>query len=309
VIPDIEALRTKLVGHRFPGGTVTVAPHEAWLGHDAMCSPNRGSATLDPLWILVAGLRGMGLDVAGVIDLAGATTEDGVLFGELGLRQDVPLQAGVEYAVSGAIVEVTRRTGRRAGAFDMVAFELQLHAGETPVASVTSAFLFPRPTAAPAPPSPAPDQLLVVGESSSVTPARRPSAHGHQGVGAVPEQVVVVEAWAMKVFALLLDDPNPIHWDVEAARALGLGERPVNQGGLNVGYVIGALTEWSGSSAAVRDVRVRFHGTVRAGDRVTAGGEIDEEHDGLAHLRVWLRDEEGTDLVAGTATVAVGGHG
>lgn len=51
---------------------------------------------------------------------------------------------------------------------------------------------------------------------------------------------------------------------------------------------------------------MRFHGTVRAGDRVTAGGEVDEVRDGIAHLRVWLRDEEGADLVTGTATVTVG---
>ena len=110
----------------------------------------------------------------------------------------------------------------------------------------------------------------------------------------IPDRTLVVEAGPMKVFSLLTADPNPIHWDAE---------RPVNQGGLNVGYVIGAVSDWAGSSAAIREVRVRFHGTVLAGDTVTAGGEVDEVRGGLAHLRVWLRDEHGTDLLTGTATV------
>jgi hypothetical protein len=144
VIPVLEALRERLVGHRFPGGTVTVEPYEAWLGHDAMRSPSAGTDTLDPLWILVVGLRGMGTDIAGVIELAGATPEDGVLFGELGLRQEVPLRPGVEYGVRGGIVDVTRREGRRAGVFDTLTFELELDEAGSTVAAVSSSFLFPR---------------------------------------------------------------------------------------------------------------------------------------------------------------------
>ena len=113
----------------------------------------------------------------------------------------------------------------------------------------------------------------------------------------IPDRTLVVEAGPMKVFSLLTADPNPIHWDAE---------RPVNQGGLNVGYVIGAVSDWAGSSAAIREVRVRFHGTVLAGSneaRPQWMGEVDEVRGGLAHLRVWLRDEHGTDLLTGTATV------
>lgn len=144
MIPPLADLRDRLVGHRFPGGTVTVEPYEAWLGHNAMRSPSAGSDLLDPLWILVVGLRGMGTDIAGVIELAAAGPEDGVLFGELGLRQDTPLRPGVEYRVQGGIVDVSRREGRRAGVFDTLAFELELSQAGIPVAAVSSSFLFPR---------------------------------------------------------------------------------------------------------------------------------------------------------------------
>jgi acyl dehydratase len=122
----------------------------------------------------------------------------------------------------------------------------------------------------------------------------------------IPCRTVVVETGPMQVFSLLTRDPNPIHWDVEAVRARGMGDRPVNQGGLNLGYVIGALTAWAGSAAAVCELRVRFNGTVRAGDTVTAGGEVVEESGTTARLRVWLRDADGADLLSGTATVERG---
>jgi acyl dehydratase len=124
----------------------------------------------------------------------------------------------------------------------------------------------------------------------------------------IPERTVLVEPGPMQVFSLLTRDPNPIHWDVDAVGALGLGDRPVNQGGLNVGYVIGAVTAWAGPGAVLRDLRVRFHGTVRAGDTVTAGGEVVERRDRTERLEVWLRAADGSDLVTGTATVQIGGE-
>jgi acyl dehydratase len=80
----------------------------------------------------------------------------------------------------------------------------------------------------------------------------------------------------------------------------------VNQGGLNVGYVMQAVTNWAGSGASLREMRVRFHGTVRAGDTVRAGGEVidvrQESQGGLrVALRVWLRGSDGAELLSGTA--------
>ena len=41
-----------------------------------------------------------------------------------------------------------------------------------------------------------------------------------------------VSAEKMKTMALLLRDPNPIHWDVEAVRALGMGGPETGSGKL-----------------------------------------------------------------------------
>jgi acyl dehydratase len=123
----------------------------------------------------------------------------------------------------------------------------------------------------------------------------------------IPDREVDVRPESMRVFSMLTGDPNPIHWDVVAVRAQGLGDRPVNQGGLNAGYALAAVTAWAGSPAALREARFRFLGSVYGGDRVTAGGEISEVSADPAGvrvaLRVWLRTEAGTDVVTGSAVV------
>jgi len=124
-----------------------------------------------------------------------------------------------------------------------------------------------------------------------------------------PRVVESVSAAAMRDIARVLDDPNPIHLDGDAARALGLGDRPVNQGPLNFGYVLemlrGALP-----GAVVRELKVRLLANVLAGDRVVAAGRIEsvaEEADG--HLRltcaVWLDVDGGERAVEGTAALTL----
>src|SRR5690606_30435151 len=53
--------------------------------------------------------------------------------------------------------------------------------------------------------------------------------------------VPAVDAGRMKTTAALLRDPTPIHWDPAVLRELGMGERPINQGPLNMAYVMNML--------------------------------------------------------------------
>ena len=125
---------------------------------------------------------------------------------------------------------------------------------------------------------------------------------------ALPEHVIEsVDAEKMKTMALLLRDPNPIHWDVQSVRELGMGDRPVNQGPNNMAYLVGMLADYAGGFDLVRSLRVRFLSNVFAGDRLVAGGQITavDESNGEVSCDVWLhRDGNADDVVmAGTATV------
>ena len=122
--------------------------------------------------------------------------------------------------------------------------------------------------------------------------------------------VGIVDAEKMKTMAVLLQDPNPIHWDVRAVGRLGLGYKPINQGPNNMAYVINALVSWFGGIEKFRNLKIRFIANVYAGDRLTVVGSItgvDEfEDDVLATCDVQLlRGEiENSDIVlAGQASV------
>ena len=126
-----------------------------------------------------------------------------------------------------------------------------------------------------------------------------------------------VSAEKMKTMAALLNDPTPIHWDVTTLRALGMGDRPVNQGPLNMGYVMNAVTAWAGGPQSLRRLRVRFLGTVLAGQHLRVRGTVSglREEDGvrLADCDVVLEvvggdpggRAGGDTVVSGTATVVL----
>jgi len=114
----------------------------------------------------------------------------------------------------------------------------------------------------------------------------------------------------MKTVAALLNDSNPIHWDVESVEALGLGDRVVNQGPNNMAYIVTMLAGWAGGPGQVRGLRVRFLGNVLAGDRLTARGVVtgvrEEGGERLADLDVRLERAEDDRVLDGTAVVALG---
>ena len=46
-----------------------------------------------------------------------------------------------------------------------------------------------------------------------------------------------VDPQRMKTMAALLDDPNPIHYDVDVVRSLGYGDAPINQGPIHMAFL------------------------------------------------------------------------
>jgi acyl dehydratase len=127
------------------------------------------------------------------------------------------------------------------------------------------------------------------------------------GVGdAIPEWTMeLVDPARMKTMAAILRDPYPVHWDRDANAAFGLAGRVINQGPLNLGYIVNMLHAWAGPTC-VRRLTVSYGRPVLDGDRVTARGRVTglELRDGaqLATCDIWLyRDDEA--VVTGTAIV------
>jgi 3-hydroxybutyryl-CoA dehydratase len=117
-----------------------------------------------------------------------------------------------------------------------------------------------------------------------------------------PWIVESVSAEAMHDTAKVLDDPNPIHLSGAAAAAAGLGDRPVNQGPINFGYILNMLAA-SVPEASVRNLRVRLLRNVFGGDRVIAAGRVESVEGASAHCTVWLDVDGEGRAVEGTATL------
>lgn len=116
-----------------------------------------------------------------------------------------------------------------------------------------------------------------------------------------------VDPARMRTMAAILRDPYPVHWDRDGNAALGLPGRVINQGPLNLGYIVNMLLAWAGPTC-VRRLTVSFGRPVLDGDRVSAGGRVVsvEVLDGerRATCEVWL-DRDGEQVVTGTAVVAL----
>jgi acyl dehydratase len=125
----------------------------------------------------------------------------------------------------------------------------------------------------------------------------------------IPEwRIERVDPEKMKLFAAIARDPNTIHWDRAEVARRGLGDRLINQGPTNLGYVINMLLAWAGPTS-LRNLTIRFTSNVFDGDTVVAGGIVtavrEADRERLADCDVWLDRADGTRAVAGTAVVAL----
>ena len=124
---------------------------------------------------------------------------------------------------------------------------------------------------------------------------------------AIPPWVMVdVRAERMRTTSAIHRDPNPVHWDPEAARARGLEGKVINQGPLNAAYLVNMLLAWRGPTC-LRRLRVEFAGRVYDGDHVTAHGVVTAvDHDsGTASCEVWLEKADGSRPLTGTAVITI----
>ena len=120
-----------------------------------------------------------------------------------------------------------------------------------------------------------------------------------------PFVIESVDAQRMKTMAAILRDPYPIHWDRAAVASIGLGQRTVNQGPLNLGYIANMLMAWAGDDS-IRRMTVQFHARVLDGDRVVAHGIVEavtpNDHGWDTTCSVWL-ERDGVPIVSGEARV------
>lgn len=140
--PGYEHLR----GRPLPEGTFTITEDEQRRLTAAMGSPSDGA---HPVWAYIAPQRGIGIGVAELGALADFDMRDGPMLGSVDMTYHRPMEVGVEYRVTGEVVDIERKHGRKTGTFDILTYRLRLIApdGEE-VVSATNAWILPRREAA-----------------------------------------------------------------------------------------------------------------------------------------------------------------
>lgn len=120
------------------------------------------------------------------------------------------------------------------------------------------------------------------------------------GDSLAPFRIASVDPEAMKVWAIALHDPNPIHLDRAMVAAKGLGDRVINQGPANLAYVINMLRA-AFPGADIRSLDVRYIDNVFEGDDVTAGGTVTSVEGSTVTCDVWLKAAARDLVIRGVA--------
>ncbi len=124
------------------------------------------------------------------------------------------------------------------------------------------------------------------------------------GDALTPFVIESVSPEAMKDWAVFLADPNPIHLDVEVVKAKGLGDRVINQGPINVAYMMNMLMA-SFPGCRIASMDSRFLDNVYAGDKAIASGKVTAIEGSRISCEFTL-DVEGRGTVnSGMATVII----
>lgn len=97
-------------------------------------------------------------------------------------------------------------------------------------------------------------------------------------------------------------DHNPIHVDIDFARAAGLPD-VIAHGMLSVAWLGRLLTDWV-PQQAIRSLDVRFVAPTQVGERITCSGRITEKTDTTVRLALQTANEAGTVKLSGEALIA-----
>ena len=129
----------------------------------------------------------------------------------------------------------------------------------------------------------------------------------HIGDTLLPLTLAPINRTTLALFAGASGDHNPIHIDIDYARAAGESD-VFAHGMLSMAYLGRLLTQWV-DQRQVRSFSVRFVGITHLGDQVICSGKVVEklEVDGERRVRLEIQTENqtGQRKVFGDAVVAL----
>lgn len=129
-----------------PGGHFTIDPEEDRRLAELVGGRSSADGSAHPIWAYIATQRGIGIELRDVFASVGFDMQaGGPMLGACELEFAAPLRTGVTYRVTGEIVGLEHKRGRRTGSFDLlwVRESLADPSGQR-VASSLNGFVLPR---------------------------------------------------------------------------------------------------------------------------------------------------------------------
>jgi acyl dehydratase len=92
-------------------------------------------------------------------------------------------------------------------------------------------------------------------------------------------------------------DFNPIHWNDEWARSVGL-PGVIAHGMFSMGIAARMISAFARNPAAIKRLRVRFSSMIEPGQTLTVAGEVAEVDGDRVKIRFWGEDDNGNRVVS-----------
>ena len=307
--PSLEDIRA-LVGHRFPGGSYTIAHWENFLLTECTGAQPLPDGLAHPVALFHMPILGANTSIKGMFALGQAESDFSIGIESYDWEIFQALLEETAYRITGEVVEADRRTGD-GHVFDRIAFRFEMFApDETLSARSTITWHYRR--------------------SFELNPSEQADLNRHAGVAeepAAPSEPAEspgglrlgddIPPWVMarvapermRTMAAILRDPNPAHWDPSVVEKIGFGRHTINQGPLGLSYMLNMLHAWAGPRS-VRRIHMRFPLVVLDGDHITARGRVANIRKAgqelIADCDIWL-ERQGSDApLEGMASVALG---
>jgi hypothetical protein len=140
----LELLQRTLTGKRLPGADLAIADYENAIATRALRGESADQELAHSIWFIVCSLRGMGVSVNELCDLAHAGPHDTLLYGEVTIEQQLPLRVGESYRAEAVISDVGRSTLRDGSTLDKVTVLVELFRADVRHGTISSTYLFKR---------------------------------------------------------------------------------------------------------------------------------------------------------------------
>lgn len=141
MVPGFE----HLPGTNLPAGEFTITTQEAESLAGALLTTTSSDGTAHPIWAYIATQRGIDISIAGLCALAEFDVQDGPMLGSVEIEYSAPVRIATPYRVTGEVVGLDRKHGRKTGTFDILTFRLAMAGPDgAVVVRCTNTFILPR---------------------------------------------------------------------------------------------------------------------------------------------------------------------